>query len=497
MTLQSATMTSVTLTLGGVLLLLTASKVQSAEPDPIDVCASLGATPSVQTKIEACSDIIEQTLKNSTASEIKENAEFLASIYGIRGFHKAAIKDYQGAIEDYSISVEKDAMHPSVFYNLANSYRNLYKYDDAIANYKKSVALKPDYLSGWINLSVAYRDSGDIDSAKFALTEAKKIDPNNIFVKHNDAIILGISGKIDQSITEFDKVISFDPYFVDAYVNRGWSFYQLKKPDEAIRDFDKAISLDPTNVAAYHNRGAVRISKGDEEGALADLNEVIRLVPFNAKAILDRALLFGRQGRDREADSEFDRALRINPSLAPDAYARRGQWWFDNQDHVRAEQDFDKLVTLQPKVADWVHLRGYARYQVGRVEDGIGDYDAAARIDPENPSYQNSRCWGRALAGLELDAALNACNQAISLSSSSKQRAAFLDSRGRAHLARKEYADAISDYDAALLIEPKTSSALYGRGFARKQLNQPNGEQDIREALQLDSTVAKYFSALD
>ncbi len=488
-------MTSVTLALGSALLFLTASKAQSAEPDPIDVCASLGATPSMLTKIEICSDIIEQTLENSTASEIKDNAEFLASLYGIRGFHKAAIKDYQGAIADYSISIEKDATRPSVFYNLANAYRNLYKYDDAIANYKKSVALKPDYLSGWINLSVAYRDSGDIASAKFASTEAKKIDPNNIFIKHNDAIIASLLGQVDQSIAEFDKVILLDPNFVDAYVNRGWSFYQLQKPDEAIRDFDKAISLDPTNMAAYHNRGAVRISKGDEEGALADLNEAIRLVPFHAKAILDRALLFGRQGRDGEANSEFDRALGINPSLAPDAYARRGKWWFDKQDHVRAEQDFDKLVMLQPTVADWVHLRGYARYQAGRVEQGIGDYDAAARIDLKNPSYQNSRCWGRALAGLELDVALNACNQA--LSPASPQRAAYLDSRGRAHLARKEYADAMSSYDAALLIEPKMSSALYGRGLARKQLNQPSGEDDIRAALQLDSTAAKNFSALD
>ncbi|MGV3731569.1 MAG: tetratricopeptide repeat protein [Sphingopyxis sp.] len=419
------------------------------------------------------------------------------SIYATRGFHKASIKDYEGAIEDYLISIEGGTKLSSVFFNLANSYRNLHRYNDAILNYKKSIEIKSEYLSAWINLSIAYRDYGDVSSSKMALDRAKSIDPENIIVKHLEAILVSYSGDMDRSVAEFDKIILLNPKFVDAYVSRGWSLYQLERFDDALRDLNKAIRLDPSNNFAYHNRAAVRLKNGDEKGGLADLNEAIRLAPFNAKAILDRALLFTRQGHDGEADPEFDRAIRINPSLAPDAYARRGQWWFDKQNYVRAEQDFDKLVALQPTVADWLHLRGYARYQAGSVKEGIDDYDAAAKIDPKNPVYQNSRCWGRALASQELDVALDACNQAVSLSPSSQQRAAFLDSRGRVHLARKEYAEAISDYEAVLLIEPKISSSLYGRGLARKQLNQPGGERDIHEALQLDSTVAQYYSALD
>lgn len=491
MAVQSATITSVTLALASALFFLTAPKAQSAEPDPFDVCASLDATSSAQTKIEACSKVIEQNIEN------RPNSKLLASVYGIRGFHRSSVKDYRGAVTDYLISIEKEPSSPSVFYNLGNAYLNLYEYDASIENLKKAIDLKPKYLSAWINLSIAYRDQGDLPSSTNAINQAKKIDPSNILLNQLEAIILARSGYVEKSITEFDKVILTDPKFVDAYVSRGWSFYQLQRFDDALRDFNQAISLDPANMAAYHNRSAVRLDKGDQAGALADLNEAIRLAPFNAKAVLDRALMFTLQGRDGEADPEFDRALRMNPLLAPDAYARRGKWWLDKQNYGRAEQDFDKLVTLEPTVADWVHLRGYARYEEGRVKEGIADYDAAARIDPKNPSYQNSRCWGRALAGLELDVALNACSQAISLSPSSQPRAAFLDSRGRVHLARKEYADAISDYDAALLIEPKNSSSLYGRGLARRQLNQPDGERDIREALQLDSTAARHFSALD
>ncbi|WP_198040395.1 tetratricopeptide repeat protein [Sphingopyxis sp. QXT-31] len=486
-----------TLALGGALFLVTASQVKSAEPDPFDVCASLDATPSVQTKIEACSETIKQTIGNRAALKENKDAEFLASTYAIRGFHKASIKDYEGAIADYLISIERGSKSPSVFYNLANAYRNFNKYEESIVNYKKSIELKPDYLWALINLGYSYKDLGDIDSAKVVISRAKKIDPDNLDVIHIDAILIGYSGDLDRSISEFGKIIAQDPKRAGAYADRGWSLYQLRRFDDAIRDFDKAISLAPANMAAYHNRAAVRLEKGDQEGGLADLNEALRLAPSNAKAVLDRALLFTRQGRNGEADSEFDRALRMNPSLAPHAYARRGKWWFDKQNYDRAEQDFGKLVTLEPAVADWVHLRGLARYDAGRVKEGIGDYDAAARMDPENPTYQNSRCWGRALAGLELDVALNACNQAIARSPVSQQRASFLDSRGRAHLARKEYADALSDYDAALLIAPKMSSALYGRGLARKQLNQPDGERDIREALLLDPAAAKHFSALD
>lgn len=497
MATQSVSITRGTLALGGALFLLTASQVKSAEPDPFDVCASLDAAPSVQTKIEACSETIKQATGNVTDLKENKDAQFIASAYAIRGFHKASIKDYEGAIADYLISIERGSKSPSVFYNLANAYRNSYKYEESIVNYKKSIELKPDYLWALINLGYSYKELGNIDSAKIAIYRAKKINPDDLDVIHIDAILTAYSGDLDQSILEFSKIIAQDPKRASAYADRGWSLYQLRRFDDAIRDFDKAISLDPANNVAYHNRAAVRLEKDDQEGGLADLNEALRLAPSNAKAVLDRALLFTRQGRDGEADPEFDRALQMNPSLAPHAYARRGKWWFDKRSYDRAEQDFGKLVTLEPAVADWVHLRGLARYDAGRRKEGIGDYDDAARMDPKNPTYQNSRCWGRALAGMELDIALEACDQAISLSPSPQQRAAILDSRGRVHLARKEYADALSDYDAALLIEPKMSSALYGRGLARKQMNRPDGERDLREALQLDPAAAKHFSALD
>jgi hypothetical protein len=44
----------------------------------------------------------------------------------------------------------------------------------------------------------------------------------------------------------------------------------------------------------------------------------------------------------------------------------------------------------------------------------INDYDQAIKLQPQNPSSWNSRCWLRALAG-QLDQALKDCDESLRL----------------------------------------------------------------------------------
>jgi hypothetical protein len=54
---------------------------------------------------------------------------------------------------------------------------------------------------------------------------------------------------------------------------------------------------------------------------------------------------------------------------------------------------------------------------------------------------------------------------------------------------------AISDYNAALRIEPKMASAMYGRGLARlKKGDAAGGNADLASAKNLQKTVADEFS---
>ncbi len=70
--------------------------------------------------------------------------------------------------------------------------------------------------------------------------------------------------------------------------------------------------------------------------------------------------------------------------------------------------------------------------------------------------------------------------------------ASYHDSRGLVYLRLGKYAKAISDYDAALALDPKIPWSLYGRGLARQHLGQSAaGEADIAAAKALYPKIAE------
>jgi len=53
---------------------------------------------------------------------------------------------------------------------------------------------------------------------------------------------------------------------------------------------------------------------------------------------------------------------------------------------------------------------------------------------------------------------------------------------------------AVSDYEAALRIDPKLAFALYGRGLARLRNDDSTGEADITAAKALQADIAEEYA---
>ena len=72
------------------------------------------------------------------------------------------------------------------------------------------------------------------------------------------------------------------------------------------------------------------------------------------------------------------------------------------------------------------------------------------------------------------------------------------DSRGMVDLKSGKFSKAIADYDAALRLDPKHASALYGRGIAKRRSgNTTAGNSDIDAAVAIKSTIADEFASYD
>lgn len=143
--------------------------------------------------------------------------------------------------------------------------------------------------------------------------------------------------------------------------------------------------------------------------------------------------------------------------------------------------------------------RGTAHVRAGDTTRAEPDYREAIRLDSipidsgqkEVPLY-NDRCWARAVAKIDLDAALADCNEALKLM---PDFVPALDSRAFLHMRGGRFREAITDYDAAVKGSPQDPWSLYGRGIAKIKTGDTAGGQADIEASKVVQDVTAEFTA--
>jgi membrane associated rhomboid family serine protease len=136
--------------------------------------------------------------------------------------------------------------------------------------------------------------------------------------------------------------------------------------------------------------------------------------------------------------------------------------------------------------------RGDAWLAKGDNDRAIADYSEAIQLDPKKADYLNNRCWARAIAGRDLPLAITDCTEALQIAPND---ANILDSRGFAYLRLGRPEDAVADYDEALRRNPKQATTLYGRGLAKlRKGDVAGGEADIAAAKAIQADIAEQFA---
>lgn len=251
---------------------------------------------------------------------------------------------------------------------------------------------------------------------------------------------------------------------------------------------------EPKDAAGYVQRGTAYRARRDYEHALADLTRACELAPGEASYFYERGLTYWATKQPDKALADFDAALKLRPDDVPSLVARAGLRASMDAPGSDLVADLDAADRAAPKEAD-VRLRlgdlyGYASAYPAAVMQYTKWIDAHQRDDIEMPRALNSRCWVRALAGLELDAALADCDSALRRK---PDAASFHDSRGLVYLRRGNYDKAITDYDEALRRNPKIAWSLYGRGLAKLRKGQTaTGQADLAAATALQPKIAEH-----
>jgi tetratricopeptide (TPR) repeat protein len=289
-------------------------------------------------------------------------------------------------------------------------------------------------------------------------------------------------------------------YFMTAKADQNW--LACKSPETVepaqIVETCGAVLLTgekPPQVLAFahRKRAGAFLKLGEIALAVRDYSGALEHVRDDAVLYAERGAAQMRNGQPQQAADDFTAALGLDPNLWEMSLARGRAYLALNQTE-QAIADFTQALAVNPAADDAVYRRAIAQVRLERLAEAAADYDRALELAPNNPSYWNARCWFRASMGIDMDLALQDCDQALKLKANF---APAMDSRAFVLLRLGRWEDALAAYDKAIAVETRYAWPYFGRGLVKKRLGDEVGAQadfDAARAIQpdIDQQYANY-----
>lgn len=258
----------------------------------------------------------------------------------------------------------------------------------------------------------------------------------------------------------------------------------VARPDTGKVD-TAAPKSEATTADEYARRGAASASRRDYVRALADLDKACELEPTSAAFFAERGAIQRALKHPVAALADFDKALTLDPGQA-DARLARIELRSAAKDGVGARADLDALDQLLPPQAQMRLSMSTLYLELDQPAQAIVQLNQWLPAHPNEIRREfalNNRCWARAMLGVELDKALEDCDDAVDADA---KNANYLDSRGWVYLRLGKYGKALSDFDRSIAVQPQGAWSLYGRGLTKTRLGDgPQGDADLAAARKL------------
>ncbi|MCK9686956.1 aspartyl protease family protein [Scleromatobacter humisilvae] len=248
----------------------------------------------------------------------------------------------------------------------------------------------------------------------------------------------------------------------DEYARRGAASLARRDAAAALADLDRACAQEPGNAAFFAMRASVHLALKQEDKALSDLDTALQLDAGQAEARIERSAI--RRTRN-ERGPVLDDLSALDRTLPPQSQIRQ-----------RMALLYESMDMPAQALAQW------------------NLWIAAHRHDIALEHAYNGRCWARVQLDIELDKALDDCDEAVDADS---KNASYLDSRAWVFARLGRWQRAKSEFDRALAVKPDQAESLYGRALVHQHLDEPAGAlADLAAARKIapaiDADIARY-----
>ena len=257
-------------------------------------------------------------------------------------------------------------------------------WDAYIASMELIIPLEPNSADIYYLIGDAYRFKGEVNNALSAYNNALKIDPKfgPAYLGLARARLLGDANANVDAL--FDEAIARDPKFGEIYIERARYYLSHNKPKDAILDLQKANELLPESPEVYVTYANAYLALNDKENALKSAEKAYSLDITNLSVYKTLGKLYVGDGQNQRAIESLDVYLTYEDK-DDQAYALRGQAYYELKDYKSATENFDKAASINPNGLRKFYLyKGLANLELNNLDKALDDLGGAFSVDEKS-----------------------------------------------------------------------------------------------------------------
>jgi len=156
----------------------------------------------------------------------------------------------------------------------------------------------------------------------------------------------------------------------------------------AEKEMRESLRLWPGNADAHALLAYVLSNQGRTEETIPEAREALRIFPGHQGAVMLLGMSLARVGRYAEAIPILQQSAVLNKKVT---YVEKmlGFSYLSNKQPAEAVEPLDQYIEADPEDAEAHFLLGTALRQLGRDDEARTQFSEAARLDPQNQTYQS------------------------------------------------------------------------------------------------------------
>jgi len=263
--------------------------------------------------------------------------------------------------------------------------------EKAMADFDAAIELAPDNPIFRLIRAEYLRTQDKLDDALAAVDLVLEQSPEDANALMLQGKVLRELDKLEEALKSFDEASQLAPQAPDPFQNRGEIFREQGDFEKAVEQFTKVLELQPGSLLPLIHRAEAYLFSGKLEEALADVDQVLDKQPEPAARRI-RAEVLAQQNRLDDAIREIQQLTESLPNLA-ELRMQIGLYYLLNKQPAKAIEAYGEALAIDENNFLALRSRGDAYLNMGKHVEAIKDFEAALKLEPEDPSLLNNFAW--------------------------------------------------------------------------------------------------------